>query len=319
MTCPDRGAAPFHLLYPGSAAAEGADPLPIALLFPSGSFDFVYAPDPGDPLAGTHYAEPSRLTEDWSRERAFTTLGMLPADPDTPPVEIHDGSLAAALAFDGVAVLIPPSCWGDLWADAVGERSNDFAEDFFVREGYTAARWSWALAADPAFGEAFDAPLPIAVDPDEVYAIGLGEGGRGVAELLSTDLDADGIPDLPLAGALLDSPPDDLRLYFADAGLYASTVEGLSRVFPSGPDATATGSLWAAPLPARIGLVASTRDPVLLEGMLDAALERLGSAEGGWVHLVDEPVHVLLDGGADDADLASIAVGWLRTGTAPAR
>ena len=311
LECPDGENARFYILYPEASVATDAEALPIAVLYGSGAFDFVYAPEPSDPLVGTHYADPSRLSQAWSVHQVFTTLGMY---PEQDAIEVHDGLLPVALAEAGIAVLLPTNCWGDLWAGKRGGADNDFAADFFFREGRSAAEWAFRFAVDPVFAEAFDVVLPIRVDPDRIYAIGLGEGGRAVAEVLSLDNDEDGVPDHTVAGALVDSTPDDLRVFFADAGLYASTVEGLTRVFPGGPDRTASGSFWSAPIPERFGYLYSPFDPVLPEAVHAAALARLDGR--AWVRASEEAVHVELNSG--DPALARAAVAFLTDGTLPA-
>ncbi|MEQ1507156.1 MAG: hypothetical protein ABMB14_33315 [Myxococcota bacterium] len=311
LACPDGEDGRFYVVYPESAAEEGAAPISAAVVYHSGSFDFVFAPDPSDPLAGTHYSDPPRLTAAWAIDQVFVTLGMY---PELDAVEVHDGSLPVALAEQGIAMMIPANCWGDLWANKPGSTDNDFASDFFFREGKAAAEWSYRFLVDPAFAAAFDVELPFAVDPASVYAIGLGEGSRGVAELLAIDNDADGTPDFTVAGALVDAPFDDLRVYFADSGLYASTIEGLTRIYPAGVDATEAGSLWSARLPDRFGVVASTADPVWPSELVDPLLGRLGPSQ--WASVVSDPVHIRTNGGGDP-DLARTAVEYLVTGVVP--
>lgn len=312
LECPDGTKSRFYLLYPKSAAESG-EALPAAVLYHSGPFDFVYAPDATDPLVGTHHATPSRLSSEWAFRQVFVTLGMYPEQDDT---EDHQGLLPAALAEAGVAVMLPANCWGDLWRNKRGGADNDFAGDFFFREGRAAAEWSYRFLVDPAFAAAFDVELPIVVDPAQTYAIGLGEGGRAVAELLSIDNDDDGTPDYPVAGAVVDSSPDDLRVYYDDPGLYASLLTGLDRVFPGGEADTRSGSMWAAPLPDVVGYAYSTADPTLGPPELHAAAaDRIGGAQG-WVYESDEERHVLLNGGGDLA-LARDVVAWLTGGDAP--
>ena len=312
LFCPDGAPAPMFLLHPADASSG---PLPVAILFSSGAFDYVFAPEPGDPLSGAHFAEPSRLEAGWATDQVFATLGMF--DAPTTDDEIHDGRLPAAFAERGVAVALPTNCWGDLWANDPALHENDFAADAFPRYGRSAVEWAYLTVTDPAFAAVFDVELPVEIDVASVYAVGLGEGGRAVAELLSADNDGDGSPDYPVAGAIADSSPDDLRLYFDDAGAYASTVAGLSRVFPTGVDATASGSLWSAPLPDRFGIAYSTADPVLPQGILDAALQR--TVAGHWVLEVDDPAHVLLNGGLEAEAAAHSAVEYLLTGAPPSR
>lgn len=311
LECPDGANTRFHVLYPESATPDG-EPMPAAVLYHSGAFDFVYAPKHGDPLSGTHFASPSRLGSEFAVRQVFATLGMY---PDLYDVDRNDGLLAAALAEAGVAVMLPANCWGDLWGNETGGPDNDFPQDLFDRQGRAAAEWALRFLVDPLFASAFDLELPIAVDPTQVYALGLGEGGRAVAEVLSIDNDEDGVPDYELAGALVDSPPDDLRVFFDDAGLYGSTVEGLLRVFPDGPDATASGSMWAAPLPERVAYVYPGVETLYPDAVHDAGAAAVAAA-GGWVYESPTPGHGVLNGG-DDTGLARAAVQYLLTGERP--
>lgn len=311
LECPDGEPGRFYLLYPQQA--EGGDPIPGAILYHSGAFDFVFAPDAEDPLLGTHFADPSRLTSQWATRQVFATLGMYPEQDLSAPL---DGALPAALAEAGVAVMLPANCWGDLWANKRSGADNDFAADFFFRDGRSSAEWSFRYLTDPLFADAFDVILPVTVDTSAVYAIGLGEGSRAVAELLSVDNAGDGTPDYTVTAAVVDSPSDDLRVYFEDEGLYASVVEGLSRVFPSGPESTASGSFWSAPMPDRIGWLYSSLDPYLPASINDAALERLDEAGGDWLY-VDEAQGHILSNSSSNTDLASSVVTFLIDGTKP--
>ncbi|MEZ4239656.1 MAG: hypothetical protein R3F59_26580 [Myxococcota bacterium] len=305
LVCPDERSAPLYLLYPDDAAAvalEEQEPLPLAILFGSGSFDFLYAPEPADPLVGTHFAEPSRLTGGWGVGQVFAALGMA-ADPRPEPTrEVHDGRLPAALAARGYAVLLPTNCWGDLWADDRALHPNSFEADFFFRDGRAAAQWAWRLVAEPAFGEAFGVSLPIAVDPDRLVLVGLGEAGPWPRSCRPTPTPT--VSPTCRSPARWWTPFDDLRPVFADPGLYASIVEGFSRLWPNDGEAGAqTGSLWASPLPDRFALVYSTADPQPLPVSIDALLERLDGEPGAVVVERSEPAHVLLNGAVDDPAL----------------
>ncbi|MCB9696365.1 MAG: hypothetical protein H6738_06255 [Alphaproteobacteria bacterium] len=312
LECPDGEQTRFYLLYP--TAAVGGPPMAAALMLHGGSFDYVYAPDPVQPLEGSHYATPSRLTRQYAVHQIFATLGMYPE-----PVEgrADAGLLPTALAERDVAVLMPGNCWGDLWASKLGSAENVFIDDFFFRQGRAAAEWGWRFLIDPAFADVFDVELPIEVDPAQTYAIGLSEGGRGVAELLSIDNDEDGNPDYSPAGVLVDSPPDDLSVFLDDAGLYASVVEGLYRMYPEGESDTLRGSMYAAPLPPRVGYVYSSDDTDWPPEVHARAAQRIEDA-GGWVHISGLPQSGVLNGGTDLA-LARDAVDYLLTGNVPAR
>lgn len=312
LRCPDGANARFYMLYPESATPDGA-PMPAAVLYHSGSFDFVYAPEAGDPLGGTHFTSPSRLGSEFAIRQLFSTLGMY---PDLYEQEQHDGLVATALADAGVAVMLPTNCWGDLWSNKSGGADNDFPQDLFDRQGLAAAEWAFRFLVDPLFASAFDVDLPVAVDPAEVYLIGLGEGGRAVAGVLSTDNDEDGVPDYSVAGALVDSPPDDLRVFFDDPGLYSSTVEGLDRIFPEGALRTAPGSIWAAPLPPNMAYVYPGEETVYPNKVHDAGAAAVAAHPNGWVYESPNPGHVVLNGGTD-LGLARAAVEYLVSGTQP--
>jgi hypothetical protein len=301
--CPDGEDSRFYLLYPQEAAASG-EPLRTAILFHSGGFDYVFAPEATDPLAGVHFAVPSRLGREFSARQVFATLGMYPSQIQG---EDHLGLLPAVLAEHDVAVMMPANCWGDVWHNKPSVSDNDIVADHFLRQGLTAAEWATLFVVDPAFAAAFDVELPIVTDPAQTYLVGLGEGGRAAAELLALDSDADGQPDHTFAGALVDSPPDDLRIIYDDPGLYASLLEGLDRIFPPGVDATASGSFWAADLPPRMGYAAPVDDPVWPDEVHDAAYTRIEAA-GGWV-VREESGPLQLDG--SDVGLVEQAVAFL--------
>lgn len=310
LTCPDGDKARFYLVYPDDAATSGT-PVPSAVLYHSGSFDFVYVPSAEEPLKGTHFAEPDRLESGWAVRNIFVTLGMLPDEVDD---ETHTGALPVALAEEGIAMLLPANCWGDWWHNRSGVSDNAFEEDLFSREGRTAAEWGYQFLAQPGFAQGVSgAPLPIATDPAQVYAIGLGEGGRAVTELLSIDANDDGVADHSPAGALMDSTADDLSIYFADAALFGNAVAGLSRIFPSAN--TDRGSLATATLPERFGYLYALQDPEIPRSSHLRAMDLLLDDSAKWVYVTDSTRHVLLN--ADDLELARDAVTYLTTGIVP--
>jgi hypothetical protein len=309
LDCPDGSTAAFYVVYPPDA---GDEPLPVAVLYHAGAFDFVLAPDAEDPLAGTHFSEPSRLDGTWALRQVFVTLGMYP-DPD--PLAVNTGLLPALLAENGVAMVIPTNCWGDMWHNRPGFAENQFSSDFFLREGRAAAEWSYRAAVDPLFADALSIELPFTPDVNQVYVIGLGEGGRAVGELLALDSDDDGTPDFKPAGALVDAWGDDLRVYFADPTLYGNRVAGLSRIFPGGASETVSGSLFDAPLPDRFGYVYSTADAEVPNVTHDAVLDRLAGRPEAWVHRDDGQIHVQLNG--YDRLLTEDAVEYLIEGDRP--
>jgi hypothetical protein len=310
LECPDGQKTRFYLVYPDG----GSDaPMPAAVLYHGGAFDFVFAPEANDPLASTHYAEPSRLTTEWAIRQVFATLGMYPDQTKEPS---NEGLVATALVERGVAVMVPANCWGDLWANKPGGADNSFVDDFYFRQGRAAAEWSYRFLVDPLFASAFGVELPIQVDPAQTYAIGLQEGGRAVAELLHVDNDGDGVGDFVPAGVVVDSSPDDLTPLFADPALYATTLEGFARIYPEGTERVARGSLATVPVPTRTGYLHAIEDPNWPDSVHDAAAAHVAAA-GGWVYASPLPVSGFLNGDGN-LDLARDAVDFLLDGTVPA-
>lgn len=305
LTCPDGEPSRWMVVHPVDTDPE-TTVMPVAVVLHSGAFDFVLAPLADDPLTGPHFAEPSRLEMPYGVRQAFTTLGMYPAEGTT---EIHDGTLVAALAERGVASLVPANCWGDLWHNSRGTQGNDFAADYFFRDGRTAAEWAFRLVAEPTFGTAFGLDLPFVPDPAAIYVIGLGDGGRGAAEILSVDVDRDGDHDLHPTAVLVDSTADDLRPYFDDPAAYGNQINGLLRIFPDGEAATKVGALFTSELPARLGIVYGLSDPEVPAATLAPLLGVADQVDDLWVAPYETEAHVLLNG-ADPA-ITEAALDWL--------
>jgi hypothetical protein len=286
MLCPDDNVGAYYFVYP-----EGVPgPFAGALVLHSGAFDYVPEPSLTDPLAGDHFQDPSRLDADWSVRRVFATLGMY-EDPDETE-EVHTGALPAALATANVAMVLPANCWADWWHNKPGVASNDFATEQFDRQGRFAAEWAYRMVSEPGFPTANRLQLPagLTFDTSRVYMVGLGEGGRGVSELLH-----DAALIQPTAVAI-DSSVDDLRPFYDDAALYQVTIDGLGRLFPDGRDSTIDSSLSTAPAIPKIAYVYSSLDTEIPVGAHDAALARLAGM-GGNASVTDVAVarHVLLN------------------------
>jgi hypothetical protein len=305
LECPDDQDTSFYIVYPRK---EPETPMPAVVIYHSGSFDFVFAPSAEDPLAGTHFAEPGRLESAWAVRQVFTTLGMYPS---TDPTETHTGLLAARLASAGFVVMLPANCWGDTWHNVRGRADNDFPSDFFSRDGRAAAEWGYRFLIDDFLADAFDVTVPVPIDKDAVYLIGLGEGGRAVSELLEVDNNEDGVPDLTPAGVVIDSAADDLRVYFDDPSLYGNTIAGLNRIFLGGRDDVDVGSLYHAPLPERVAYLYSDSDPAIPLAAHTATTDRL-YRDGGWLYVDDAQGHILSNGA--NPELTDDLVHFLLTG-----
>jgi hypothetical protein len=302
IECPDGENSRFYLVYPEASDLRVDDlaaPLPLALVLHSGSFDYIKTPNPGDPLIGESLQPNVRLDAAWAIQRVFVTLGMYPNDDD---VEFHSGALPTALAEAGIAMLMPANCWGDMWHNRSAVADNAYEQDLFFRNGRTAAEFAWRHATE-VFPEGRPLDLPINVDLDRVYAIGLGEGGRGVTELLTSMVTDNTFATYP-AAVVIDSTADDLRPYYNSPAIYAEIITGLDRIFPDGPESTQRGSLGLLArenpnaLPSRIAYLYSSGDTLLPPdshgGLSDVAAAI--SAEELWVYQAITPTHVLTNG-----------------------
>lgn len=304
LTCPDGEPASFFAVY-----REGVSDAPVAVVFHSGAFDYVVDPDADQPLSGDHYYVESRLARDWSVNKIWETLGMIyPRTVDAG--EVNLGALPAALTNAGVTQIYPGNCWGDLWHNASNIAQND-SVDGFQREGLSMAldMVDMLLNADAAADLGFS--LPVTLDSGELYLVGLGEGGRAVTELMLSDE----LP--PLAGALIDSSPDDLSAYADAPEAYADELEGLSRIFGESELADLSG--WSLPnvatddIPDHMGFIWSSQDtrlPVRAGSASAAALE----SAGAWVYDTGRAEHVATNA---DAELATAAVEFMMTGSKP--
>ncbi|RME24903.1 MAG: hypothetical protein D6798_10135 [Deltaproteobacteria bacterium] len=225
LPCPDGSRARFHLVY----RADVTEPVPVAVVLHSGAFDYVLNPEapPDDPIHGATWRAESRLRQDWADEMVWDTLGMYPEPVE--PAEDNQGALPAALVDAGVAQLHPGNCWGDLWHNEEGYQDNDFAYENMARNGRTFAWWMIRILFEEGFAETQGIALPI-TPSGELFLAGLGEGGRGVVELLTHD----GMP--PVTGVLLDSSPDLLSPYLDPIAELTYEAEGIRRLWPREQD-----------------------------------------------------------------------------------
>ena len=268
LECPDGEPATFYAIYDSSITT----PVPVAIVFHSGAFDYVKNPAQDDYLAGTHYASDDRLSSAWAQTRVFSMLGMWGETVD--PSENHTGALITALAQQEIMVLMPANCWGDLWHNHSGGRQeNDYSTERFYRDGLALASWMYRIATDESFATGHDVGLPLQVDEDHVTLVGLGDGGRAVTELLWLLTDVS-YYDAPIEAVMVDSVPDDLSWYYEQPSQFADYISGLQRIFDDRVDDIADHSLEAYlasdthPEP-RTMLVWSSYDPVVPNGAIE--------------------------------------------------
>lgn len=320
IRCPDGEDARFYMLYPEAfdpRVHEDVQALPLAILLHSGSLDFVSEPRPGRLFDGGSWREEGggglRLSGEWAFTHVFTTLGIY---PNYDPVELHAGALPAALAAKGIPVMLPANCWGDLWHNRSGVSPNNYPGDLFFREGRLMAELAWRYATTP-YPPSNPVELPVRVDPSRIYLIGLGEGARGVSELLHANNESGARLARP-AAAVVDSPLDDYRRFEdLEGGTgFGATRVALRRIFPDGPDSYAEGSFGTLPLsrfPERFGVVFSELNSRLPEGANDTLLDRLDElpASNTWLLRSTRQAHVLSN---TDVTLARSIANFLTDG-----
>ena len=293
FTCPDGKVARMVAVHPG----ELSDPLPVAVFLHSGAFEYIER-EAGvtDPLAGDAFND-LRVTRDWSLRRTFATLGMYPSGDAS---EEHLGALPTALTEQGIALLFPTNCWGDWWHNDRDEATNDLQVDGFQRDGARAANLVWGVASGDVKPSAYSWDLPFS-SSGVTYLVGQGEGARGASELLARGATPDAL--------LVDSPVDDLRVYWNESAFETTILPGLQRIFPDGPDTTVAASLQAVPnYPERSVFVYSSLDPLVPATSNAGILARLETLPNAWVYDAGSTSHVVT--GAD-LDIARQAVAYL--------
>jgi hypothetical protein len=247
LPCPDGQDAVAYVIY-----QEGlSEPAPIAVVFHAGAFDYVYpttdgtVPDPDD-IRATHYAGENRLSVTWASDKVFETLGLVNGTASS--AEVNLGTLPAALADAGVVAIYPANCWGDLGHNESGSTPNNWDLDGGVeREGRAFNYLATAVAssdADEAARVRADlglADVPVPLDGTGVYLLGLGEGGRSVAELLKRSVTGDNVT--PIKGIVLDSTMDNLLTMVLDED-FDPYSDGLARIFADGNDDDVDGKVY---------------------------------------------------------------------------
>jgi len=307
LTCPDGSPSRIFMVH----RQELAEDAPVAIVLHSGAFDYVVDPSDQGYLEGRHYRVETRLSRAWSVAKMWETLGLSGVAVD--PSEENLGTLPAALTDAGYVQLYPGNCWGDLWHNEEGYQDSAFTLEGFPRNGRTVAHWMIRMAVEPDFAASQGVTFPTTLDPSAIDLIGLGEGGRGVTELLLRD-------DMPaIRGAVWDSTPDDLGPYLDDPDTHQSYVDGLARIFVDEDlaridDWSLTAAAAAGALPGRVAYLWSDGDPRQEDALMAAGAQAVASVSGAWVENLETPRHVFLNG---DLELATGMVNFLLTGLTP--
>ncbi|MCB9796968.1 MAG: hypothetical protein H6741_30155 [Alphaproteobacteria bacterium] len=334
LDCPDGEKARFYIVYDEAIT----EPAPVAIVFHSSAFDYVISPQPDSPLIGASFAgAESRISWSWGVRKVWETFGL---HEQIEASEANLGTLPAALLDAGVVGIYPINCWGDYWHNARGtEYENDVAAEYIERNGGTFAWWMIRMLFESSFADTQGISIPPAIDTQQIHLVGLGDGGRGVIDLLSTQ-------DFAPASVLLDSPIDDLtdltvipeynrglaRIFAYDANdestqpdwRYWSMWWMIQRVHYNGPsDFPAIGDLRDN---GRLALVYSSNDPQIPAGNLDPFAAKLTGADGEGDPWIPDPEracamdlgragHVFTN---SDQGLAREIVDFMVDGTRPA-
>lgn len=323
LPCPDGSGARFYAVY----RADNPDPAPLAVAFHSGAFDYEISPEAtsDSALYGATWRTDSRLSRDWADQMVWESLGMYPGT--VIESEDNQGALPAAMVDAGINQIWPGNCWADLWHDEEGFQDNDYSLEGFSRNGRTFAWWMIRLVYEDGFADGQGVSLPFAIS-DELYLAGLGDGGRGVVELLTHDA----MPDV--TGALLDSTPDTLSPYLDPTAELSGEAEGLARLWADSADLAAIddwsllallqangasavadtgglGDLARFALPTRTAMVWSVADPRQPLAATAATADLLATRSDAWVIDTRTRAHVFTN---SKLTAATALVDYLLTG-----
>ena len=322
LLCPDGEPATFYAVY----RTDVTTPMPLVLVFHSGAMDYVRLPKPEDPLIGDHYKSEGRMTAEWAGDKVFETFSLITGDA-IDPAEVNDGALPAALADAGAFAIYPANCWGDLWHNEDGYSPNDWSADggihrqgrflawamtrFASGDGATAADWRGRFGLDE---------IGVPIDSSGLYMVGLGDGGRAIAEVIVRGDDATN-NDLPeIKGVILDSTPDNLDYYIVNQAGNEAYYTGLERIY--GADAATSlaayslGNWYGRSTPAYgIQVFWSSNDPQVPDETLATLVSRASALPKMTVEDTRESEHIYLNAGGDRIVSARGAVTQMLTPT----
>ncbi|MEE2750692.1 MAG: hypothetical protein VX519_04635 [Myxococcota bacterium] len=304
-------------------AEPAAKPSPVALILHSSTFDYALNPTPEAPIGGDHFRPgidgDTRMSRDWGIQKVWATLGLGDSIDST---EQNDGSLPAALVDEGVVGVLPINCWGDLWHNDPESAPNDLVADLGVnRTGHTMAWWMIRILNDLEFALSHNAQINLNLDPSELYLVGLGDGSRGVLDLLQRD-------DMPaVKGVLLDAPVADLSHWSADD--FPGEHAGLKRIYNFAEDdpERLEPNWWTHSIRSLVSsgkfsgvhtaLLYSDADPRIPfpDSHYTPLVSSLSNQPTTWIQNVGESAHVFSNA---NEDRARAVVEFLQTGVIPA-
>lgn len=314
LVCPDGQPARILAVYRTGLT----DPQPVAVVLHGGAFDALEQEEAEEGEAApepTTYRTTSRLSRSWSISKVWEILGASTTSVD--PGELNLGALPAALTNAGVIQVYPANCWGDLWHGAAtadnGDEVFEGEEGELVRDGYTLAEWTVRFLIEGDFAQSEGFTIPQA-DAGQLHLVGLGDGGRGVGELLATN----GLP--PVTSVVLDSTPDQLAPWLADPDAWPDEVAVIEDIYgstdPADVDgANLLGQLQDGTAPARVGMAWSSIDPQVPAATTAPTADALATAGGeSWSWDATTATHIQLNG---DVARAEAVAAWMLDGGVP--
>lgn len=285
MLCPDGQQAQFWLVYP----TDRTEMMPGAVVFHDNALDYPASAESTDESA---FRAESQLTADHATLEVFDLLGM--------GIGTGSGALVAALAQADHMVFLPSNCWGDLYASGLTMRPNDDVAEGFTRRGFDAAEFGFRMTSDEAWATINRVALPVPLDYSAPVAIGIGDGGRAIGELLAEEF--------VIPTAVMAAPLDDVSAFYERPGAFPNEAETLDHIFADADDANLASLANTPVLPGRTAYLWSRLDPRIPSGANDAALDRLSELESSWIEETGSLDHAPL---ADDAALAADVTAWI--------
>ena len=314
LRCPDGEPARVIAIY--RTDLEG--PQPVAVVLHGGAFDTLVIDEVEEgeaPAEPRTYRSVSRLTRSWSIGKVWETLGT--STTTIEPGQANLGAVPAALTNAGFIQLYPANCWGDLWHGTAttdnGDAVPEAVDGELIRDGGTLAWWTvrFVVEGDFATQEGFSIPE---ADASQIHLIGLGDGGRGVGELLTIDA----LP--PISSVVLDSTPDQLAPWLAEPAIWPDEVDVVADIYastdPAVVDAASLiGAMRDGTQPPLVGVAWSSIDPQVPSAAAaptaDAAAA-LGAPSWDWDFAT--ATHLQLNG---DLDRAEQVATWMLEDTLP--
>lgn len=248
LICPDNQPASIFVVYPQNSEINDTAAISseeVAIIFHSGALAYQ-----------TSYQIdlriiPERLTSEWSKNKIWETLGMslYPTDSN----ERNFGDLAVTLANQGWIQVYPANCWGDQWHNntsddsAWPQRAN--AESYISTEEdleesdetsiYGNISRNGLRMVEEVMIQTYEPLEQVnSIIPEKLaerlqsapkHWIGLGDGGRAIAELLLLDQYSD-LGYTP-SSIIFDSTPMNMSPYLENEDTFVNAYNAIVNIY----------------------------------------------------------------------------------------